>query len=566
MHRALGALVLAFVLCLAGGGVPRADARESVGDAMARAQPVARKWHADAQLVHVEVTGFGFAIGPSGIPDLSRAGPPRLAMFTFASAAEPQRLLRVNVRINEPELPGPQQQARVAMGYKTLFTDFVPVGSVPSTLGVPPAVAGTLDHAVAQAERDIRSECAGARSPMTQSCSLIQQAALHAYPRDAGDRVGVPLWSISFGQHPRWADDVSRVVDPVTGQVIARNVKSRFPAGVIQAVAATVTGVRFFLGGAPSAAQRRYDDLFFYNAAHEVQWELNLTHPAPRRRVSVTVQAVWDLPGVGNEYRETPRVVTIEPDATSTQIIGGANLQGTKRVVIDNPLYESCQWSHSQENERRRQRGEPSIPFQPCERKQGVDIRIWSAGTYEVNFFVDGRRVAAGTFEMSRKEDIYGEVLAHARDRSAPTGEIEFLDAKIAALRFFEADPAGRAPRRFARQFSPAARDVGWMLELKHEPPGRWIALPIEALLFYFEGGGERLLQRKLLHTAVPAEWANTNHSDEFGWDNPYYYDRSGAATPSPGRWQPGTYRVDLFVGARGRSAYKFATGTFEIR
>jgi hypothetical protein len=115
--------------------------------------------------------------------------------------------------------------------------------------------------------------------------SLIQQAELHAYPREAGDRAGVPLWTLSFGQHPRWADDVSRVVDPATGQVVARNVNSRFPAGVIPAIAATVTGVRFFLGSAASPAQRSYDDLFFYNAAREVQWELNLTHPAPRRRV-----------------------------------------------------------------------------------------------------------------------------------------------------------------------------------------------------------------------------------------------------------------------------------------
>jgi hypothetical protein len=168
MHRLLSAFAL-FVVGLTGGAVSPAEARDSVGDAASRPQPEARKWHGDAQLVRVEVTGFGFAIGPTGIPDMSRAGPPRLAMFVFTSAADPQRLLRVNVRINEPELPGPQQQVRIAMGYKTLFTDFLPVSSVPSTLSMPPAVAATLDRAIAQAERDIRSECASARSPMTQS-------------------------------------------------------------------------------------------------------------------------------------------------------------------------------------------------------------------------------------------------------------------------------------------------------------------------------------------------------------------------------------------------------------
>jgi hypothetical protein len=471
----------------------------------------------------------------------------------------------VNVRINEPELPGPQQQARIAMGYKTLFTDRLPVATVPSTLPVPPAIAGTFDRAFAQAERDIKPECARATSPMAQSCSLVQQVELHAHRRGAADPTGVPLWTIRFGQHPRWADDVSRVVDPATGQVVDRNVYSRFPSGVVPAIGASVSGVRFFLPAIPSEPGRRYDDLFFYNAAHDVQWELNLTHPPPRRRTSITVQAVWDLPGVGNVYRETPRVLTVEPDATTSQVVGGANLQGTKRVVTKNPLYESCESGHSRENELRRQRGEPDIPFAPCVPNQAVDIRIWSAGAYEVNFFVDGRRVAAGTFEMSVKEDIYGEVLGRARDRSSPRNEIGFVDAKVAALRFFDGDARGGG-RRFATRFPPSTKDVGWALELRHDPPQRWIALPIEALLFQVGGGGARLLQRKMLHSAVPSESANTSHSDDFGWENSYFYERSGASTPSPRRWQPGTYRVDLFVPTGGRSAAKVASGTFEIR
>ncbi len=60
------------------------------------------------------------------------------------------------------------------------------------------------------------------------------------------------------------------------------------PTGKIPAIRATVIGVKFFESPA-TPKQHHYDDLFFYNAARYVYWELNLTHPAPGRATPFTV-------------------------------------------------------------------------------------------------------------------------------------------------------------------------------------------------------------------------------------------------------------------------------------
>jgi hypothetical protein len=56
---------------------------------------------------------------------------------------------------------------------------------------------------------------------------------------------------------------------------------------------------------------------------------------------------------------------------------------------------------------------------------------------------------------------------------------------------------------------------------------------------------------RKVLQSAVPADWRDTYHMDHFGWENDSYHYRAGSREPSPRRWLPGTYRVDLYVANR---------------
>jgi hypothetical protein len=60
------------------------------------------------------------------------------------------------------------------------------------------------------------------------------------------------------------------------------------PTGTIPALRATVTGLRFF-ESPQQPTKRHYDDLFFYNAARYIYWELHLSHPALGRQTSFTV-------------------------------------------------------------------------------------------------------------------------------------------------------------------------------------------------------------------------------------------------------------------------------------
>jgi hypothetical protein len=162
------------------------------------------------------------------------------------------------------------------------------------------------------------------------------------------------------------------------------------------------------------------------------------------------------------------------------------------------------------------------------------------------------------------KDRIYGEVQAKATDRSAPVGVIRALDAKVTALRFFESGatlpPA--VERRYTTRFPLATtRFVVGELDLAHPAPARWLPVPIEALLFFRDAAGERVIQRRVFQTAAAADRSNTYHMDFFGWEDDYYYGRAGSTTQSPRRWLPGSYRVDLYV-----TDVKVASGSFEIR
>ena len=86
---------------------------------------------------------------------------------------------------------------------------------------------------------------------------------------------------------------------------------------------ATVTGLRFF-ESPQQPAKRHYDDLFFYNAARYIYWELHLRHPALGRQTSFTVERdVWYAPGGEVAYRAT-RSFTLEPDWTESFVYSGA--------------------------------------------------------------------------------------------------------------------------------------------------------------------------------------------------------------------------------------------------
>ena len=106
------------------------------------------------------------------------------------------------------------------------------------------------------------------------------------------------------------------------------------PTGRIPGIRATVIGVRFFESPA-TPKQHHYDDLFFYNAARYVYYELNLAHPMPGRPTPFTVEEVWHAPG-GPIVHHGSRTFTIQADWTASAFYGGARLVATK--TVDNPL------------------------------------------------------------------------------------------------------------------------------------------------------------------------------------------------------------------------------------
>jgi hypothetical protein len=324
------------------------------------------------------------------------------------------------------------------------------------------------------------------------------------------------------------------------------------PTGDVPAVRATVVGLRFF-EGPPRPKRRNYDDLFFYNAARYVYWELSLEHPAPGHAAPLTIEEVWRSPG-GDVARRASHAFTVGADSTSSFFFSGARLVGTKTVETQSPLYSDCM---------RRQRESGQVSVNPCSPTTGVDIEQWPLGAYQVDIFIDQRKVATGWFAMRAKDQIYGEVRAKTLDRSSPAGVVAALGAKVTALRFFGSGSAATPQERrsYGDRFSVTARDISWELDLAHPATGQWVPLPIEALLYFQDAAGERIVQRKVFQSAVPADWRDTSHTDFFGWENDYYYYRSGAAANSPGRWLPGVYRVELYVLER-----KVAAGTFEVR
>src|SRR5262249_9955902 len=183
--------------------------------------------------------------------------------------------------------------------------------------------------------------------------------------------------------NPRTLRAVSRGVDARTGQVVASKSNEAGPeeaTGQIPALRADVVGLRFFVSSTQDAAKREYDDLFFYNAAHYIYWQLNLVHPVLEHQASVTLEEVWKGPGGAIAWRAT-HVYSVAADSTTSGLWNWARLVGTKTVDIPNQFYEDCL---------RRQR-QPLAG--PCSPTTGVDIQRWQRGVYEVEIFVDKRLV-----------------------------------------------------------------------------------------------------------------------------------------------------------------------------
>ena len=121
------------------------------------------------------------------------------------------------------------------------------------------------------------------------------------------------------------------------------------------------------------------------------------------------------------------------------------------------------------------------------------------------------------------------------------------ISPALKALRFYEAGMEGVADgfRDYRETFPKAAsRLIWWELHFEYPAPGRRIDFSVEAIYYAPDG---REMNRKTYAYNFQPEWTASKHVSGFG-----YRDR--------GSWQPGAYRVELFV-----DGAKIAEGKYDI-
>jgi hypothetical protein len=178
--------------------------------------PKRKKWHSDAGLVQIEVSDFGFAAGPSGVPDTTKAGPPGMVLFSFISPSA-HEAIRI---VAQPNLTPEQLKFLASHGAGPLRVEHLSTPYSPYTLPVTEAFIDP-EQAIAKVQKDVGPECAGT-SLEARSCGLVQGAELHVFWSGHGE-TGTPVWTVRFGQNPKTLQTVTREVDANSGELVALN-------------------------------------------------------------------------------------------------------------------------------------------------------------------------------------------------------------------------------------------------------------------------------------------------------------------------------------------------------
>ncbi|HZS84148.1 MAG TPA: hypothetical protein VFA50_14835 [Stellaceae bacterium] len=195
--------------------LPSARGDDVVGQASERGRALASHWQSDARLVQVVVSGFGFAMGANGVPDVTKAGPPGNAVLYFYSPSA-EKYFEVTALLN---LTAEQRKMMKQFGQDEMRGRPVDDSVSPFTLALPSGLVG-FDRALAEARSaGLDKACAGA-NPMISSCGKATQAELHLYWSGEGES-GTPVWTFAFGQHPTTLKTVTRQVDASAGKVVA---------------------------------------------------------------------------------------------------------------------------------------------------------------------------------------------------------------------------------------------------------------------------------------------------------------------------------------------------------
>jgi hypothetical protein len=191
-----------------------AHAKDDPSQVIDRARDEARKVAPEAKLVHVEFSAFGFATGQSGIPDMTREGPPKAALFHFLA---PHVAIRVFIRMNRAAQYSPETFRTLkerGLLAKDVEVERLPEPDSPYMWPLPDTVSD-LDHAIATARAAAASDCVN-----DSACRLAQVAELRMHWNERGDAAR-PVWRITFGQNPRTLKSVKRDVEARTGRLIS---------------------------------------------------------------------------------------------------------------------------------------------------------------------------------------------------------------------------------------------------------------------------------------------------------------------------------------------------------
>ncbi len=194
-----------------------AHAKDNPSEVIQRARTEAKKVAPDLRLVQVQFMAFGFATAKSGMPDMTREGPPKGAVSYFLSS---RSALRVLIRMNrDSQYPPDVLKTLRERGVlaKDIEVESLPQPHSPFTLPLPDSVLD-IDKAIDIARSAIAADCAGV-DPKMSSCRLAQVAELHMHWNERGDAAR-PVWRITFGQHPRTLTSVERDVDATTARLI----------------------------------------------------------------------------------------------------------------------------------------------------------------------------------------------------------------------------------------------------------------------------------------------------------------------------------------------------------
>ena len=184
------------------------------------------------------------------------------------------------------------------------------------------------------------------------------------------------------------------------------------------------------------------------------------------------------------------------------------------------------------------------------------DNDVIPVGTWRVSK-VDGRKVEAKLVESDSEPniDMQAVIFSAGARKAAPkptksgkNGYIPSLNANVESLRFYESGPgSGRVPygqREYNKRFpNSQSREINWELGLSYPPPGRPINFDINAVYYKPDGS---VLNRITGKHRIKVDTGRSWHS-LYGWKE-------------PGKWQPGTYRVELSIAGQ-----KVATGSFVI-